>query len=166
MATTLMKLKEEFIQLLLALSRVENAGFTGIGLVLYDNIQHLANYHCSLIQQQPFPPLQLGTQQLMAYFTEISSYDHPYHDGFHFINGDGILTHVAQFFSPPINQLMPDILGQGARTFCSQCGSSVPGVLMTGAVSSSRAIYLFEQGQWLNNQFAMFSERIQPLAVA
>ncbi|MDF2868079.1 MAG: hypothetical protein K0S11_1549, partial [Gammaproteobacteria bacterium] len=62
------------------------------------------------------------------------------------------LTHVAQFFSPPVYKWLPNILGQGARTFCSQCGSNMEGVLMIGSVSSSGTIYLFEQGQLVNER--------------
>ena len=144
---------QDFISLLEELSALKSQRFSGIGLVLYDNLELLTKYHCNLVNDgQAIPPLKLGTRELSAYLLAIADYHHPYHDGFHFINSDGILTHVAQFFSPPVYKWLPNILGQGARTFCSQCGSNMEGVLMIGSVSSSGTIYLFEQGQLVNER--------------
>lgn len=137
-----------FVNLLKELSQCKSQYFSGAGFVLYDNLQFLAKYHCNLVNDgQPVPPLKLGSPELISYLIEIASCQHAYHDGFHFINASGILTHVAQFFSPPVDKLLANIPGQGARTFCSQCGSNVQGVLMVGSVSSNHTIYLFEKGQ-------------------
>lgn len=143
-----------FVNMLTELSVTRSQHFSGAGFVLYNDLVELSQYHCNLVNDgQLIPPLKLGTKSLMTYLLEISKYQHPYHDGFHFINGEGVLTHVAQFFSPPVNKYLPKILGQGARTFCSQCGSNVNGVLMVGSVSSNRSIYLFEKGNLVNNSF-------------
>lgn len=144
----------DFIDLLLELSKHKNQNFSGAGIVLYKNINLLSKYHCDLVNDSQISmPLKLGTHNLISYLLEISSYQHPYHDGFHFINGNGVLTHVAQFFSPPVSKPMPNILGQGARTFCSQCGSTIKGVVMVGSISSSSKIYLFENGKLVNKSF-------------
>ncbi len=140
-----------FVNMLTELSAIKSQNFSGAGFVLYNNLTELSQYHCNLVNDgQLIPPLKLGTKSLIVYLEEISKYQHPYHDGFHFINSEGVLTHVAQFFSPPVNKFLPKILGQGARTFCSQCGSNVNGVLMVGSVFSNRSIYLFEKGNLVN----------------
>ena len=143
-----------FVGMLTELAATTSTQFSGAGFVLYNDLSSLSQYHCNLVNDgQLIPPLKLGKQSFMNYLVEISKYQHPYHDGFHFINSDGVLTHVAQFFSPPVNKSLPKIIGQGARTFCSQCGSNVNGVLMIGSVSTNRSIYLFEKGNLVDNDF-------------
>ncbi len=143
-----------FVSLLMDLSVMKSQNFSGAGFVLYNDLTVLSQYHCNLVNDGvEVPPLKIGTKALTTYLIEIAKYQHPYHDGFHFINGDGVLTHVAQFFSPPVNKFISNVLGQGARTFCSQCGSKVDGVLMVGSVSSNRGIYLYENGNLVNKNF-------------
>jgi hypothetical protein len=145
---------QDFVEVLEELSVLKSQHFSGAGLVLYDDLTLLAPYHCNLVNDgQAIPSLKLGTRAFMTYLLTIADYRHPYHDGFHFINHQGVLTHVAQFFSPPVYHWFPNILGQGARTFCSQCGSNVKGVLLVGSVSSNHTIYLFEKGKLANDKF-------------
>lgn len=148
---TTLRLIDDFILLLRELVELKNPYFSGAGFVLYKNLETLSTYHCNLINDKKnLPLLKLGSQSLTNYLSKISSYKHPYHDGFHFINHKGQLTHVAQFFSPPVNDAVIRIPGQGARTFCAQCGSIIDGVLMIGSVSSNGQIYLFERGNLIN----------------
>jgi hypothetical protein len=154
MAKSSMEVINSFIHLLLELSQENNQEFSGAGFVLYSNLVELSKYHCSLVRDElPIPLLKLGMTEITSYLLEISNYNHPYHDGFHFINCDGAITHVAQFLSPPVNHLRPSIEGKGARTFCSQCASNVEGVLIVGSVSSNRSIHLFEKGKLVNGAF-------------
>lgn len=147
---------QEFVELLRELSTARNQSFSGAGFVLYHDLEVLANYHCNLVDDgQQVPPLKLGTKALTNYVVEIAQHQHAYHDGFHFINADGVLTHVAQFFSPPVHKSIANIPGQGARTFCSQCGSKMEGVLMVGSVSSNYNIYLFKKGRLVNERFKL-----------
>jgi hypothetical protein len=147
-----MKMKHEaitnaFLELTKELSMTEKKGFSGVGLVLYENMSTLSQYHCDLVDDdKKIPQLKVGSRDLVAYLNEITDYQHPYHDGFHFINSEGFLTHVAQFFSPPVNKQVKNIQGQGARTYCAQCGSFIDGVLMVGSVSSKKYTHLFEKG--------------------
>ncbi len=132
------------------LSAIKSTGFSGAGLVLYQDATQLSQFHCDLVNDDKnLLRLKIGTKSMLTYLSKITNYQHPYHDGFHFINGEGILTHVAQFFSPPVIK-MPNLLDQGARTFCAQCGSKIPGVLMIGSVSSHRNVYLFQEGNFVN----------------
>ena len=140
-----------FVGMLTELAATTSTQFSGAGFVLYNDLSSLSQYHCNLVNDGKLvTPLKIGSKSLTTFLLEISEFTHPYHDGFHFINSDGILTHVAQFFSPPVNKYLPNILGQGARTFCSQCGSNLDGVLMVGSVSTNRSIYLFEKGNLVN----------------
>ena len=137
-----------FQQLLADLSNNQDAHFSGIGLILYNNRDQLASYHCALASNTPLANnLKLGNQNLLDYLNKISSCQHPYHDGFHFIDSQGYLTHVAQFVAPPITNQLRNLGKNGARTFCSQCSSAIEGVLLVGSVSSSRKITLFQAGK-------------------
>lgn len=139
-------LEYHFTELLTSLSQRSGQRFSGVGLVLYEHLDSLSNYHCNLVNdQKQLPKLELGTEAFENYLLAIADYQHPYHDGFHFINSQGLLTHVAQFLSPPVNK-STKILRQGARTFCSMCGSNIPGVILVGSVSSTREIHLFREG--------------------
>ena len=152
MDNTLLKLVDDFIGMLNRLAVHKDQNFSGAGFVLYDELTTLSKYHCNLVEQeQDMPTLMLGTPGLVDYLMEISHYQHPYHDGFHFINKHGVLTHVAQFFSPPVYKFAPEIKGQGARTYCSQCGSKIDGVIMIGSISSKRHIHLFKKGKSIPN---------------
>jgi hypothetical protein len=137
-----------FSHILQQLSLIKNGNYSGTGLVLYNDSKLLSKYHCNLINNDQYIPfLTLSDEEIIHYLSHISNYQHPYHDGFHFINSKGILTHVAQFLSPPIDRSMISITGLGSRTFCSQCTSKIPGVIMIGSVSSTGKIHTFMNGE-------------------
>ena len=147
------QLTEDFMLLLESLAKNSNVSFSGAGLVLYKRKMPLSMYHCNLNNATPdYGLLRMGTKKFLTYLMEISHYQHPYHDGFHFINAEGILTHVAQFFSPPIVHSFVNLPGQGARTFCARCGSKIEGVLMVGSVSSTNSISLFQNGELISRK--------------
>ena len=124
-----------------------NTFFSGIGLLCYDNGNDLERFHCDLLDNaKPLLGLNLGSKALEDYLLNISDYRHPYHDGFHLINANGQLTHVAQFLSPPVIKSLKRVPGQGARTFCSQCISAIKGVLLVGSISTKGKILLYKEG--------------------
>lgn len=150
-----------FKELIFQINPEENIAFSGIGLLLYNNSNSLRQYHCNLAEGSGIPNLQMGSPELIQYLINISSLYHPCHDGFHFINQEGYLTHVAQFLSPPINRECVNIRGQGARTLCSLNGSLIKGVLMTAIISSKGDIYFFKNGHVLNRRSGVPSVRIR-----
>lgn len=140
-------LERKFHSLLKDLSQTNQKSFSGVGIILYDHLDELSNYHCSLVKTPHLPnDLTLGTGKLISYLEEIAAYQHPLHDGFHFINAKGALTHVAQFVSPPIPDHAFNLGRNGARTFCSQCVSLVNGVNRVGSVSSTGQVLVFQRG--------------------
>ncbi len=120
--------------------------FSGMGLVFYDEYYNISNYHCDLVHNTlPLAFLTLHSNHLFTYLQSISTYDHPCHDGFHFINQKGVLTHIAQFFSPPIDKTIKNIVGHGSRVYCAKSGMNIPGVIAVAAISSNRSVYIFEK---------------------
>lgn len=139
---------DNFINLLHHLNKPKRKTFSGTGIVLYHAQSNVNHYHCHLINEElTIPPLQLGHNALTQYLADISSYQHPCHDGFHFINNQGFLTHISQFFSPPISEKLSNVTGQGARTLCALHGSKIEGVLMIGTISSNNDIFIFKNGR-------------------
>jgi len=146
-----MSIEEKFIHFLVTLAKKENEDFSGAGFVLYHDLNLLSEYHCNLVNHhRALPLLQLGTEDFNAFIVKISNINHACHDGFHFISASGILTHIAQFFSPPASKLIHNIKGQGARTFCTQAGSMLNGVTLVGSVSTNKNIYIFEKGKLID----------------
>jgi len=140
-------INNDFLELLINLSKFKHDNFTGTGLLLYENLRVVTKYHSNLVDNTLIAPaLRLGSKKLFHYLSEISNYNHPCHDGFHFINQEGQLTHVAQFLSPPISNNISNVQGHGARTLCSIHASNIPGVVTVGTVSSSGHVYLYKNG--------------------
>lgn len=144
-------IEEKLLALMHQMSNACDKDFTGTGIVLYQNDEEIKKYHCNLVNQMPkIDAIELGTQKMAEYLLSISSYNHPCHDGFHFINHQGKLTHVAQFFAPPVNTMRANISGQGARTLCALHGSAIPGVNLIGTISLKSHIHLFKNGALLS----------------
>jgi hypothetical protein len=129
--------------LLETISNKAGEHFSGMGVILYEDYKALEPFHCNLVDDAAAPAYQLGSDRLLDYLLTISDYSHPLHDGFHLINAAGCLTHVAQFLAPPIQKHYKNPKGQGARTYCAQSTSRIPGVLMVGSVSSKKSIYSY-----------------------
>jgi len=138
---------KHFIKLLMTLSQEKIKQFSGTGLVLYQHLNDIQHYHCNLINDAKMSSLTHGADALLKYLSQISTYHHPYHDGFHFINTKGTLTHIAQFFSPPLIKPIRNIQGQGARTLCALHGSTIEGVIAIGTISSNHDVFLFKKGK-------------------
>ncbi len=139
-------LKNDFKKLLLKLNKNKSKGFSGIGLLLYDS-DNLSNIKCSDLR--PFhtaPNLNLRTDECLNYLLNISHYKHELHDGFHFFNEQGILTHISQFLEAPINHDLIPNESYGARHRSAQYISCVPGVIAVGVICHDK-IFICSNGE-------------------
>lgn len=126
----------------------KNNSFSGMGLVVYKSDIFPDETRCCLRPGVACPHgLTLGSPELADYLAKISANGHELHDGFHFANEDGILTHVAQYFVPEIVPGKKPHKAHGVRFFSALCGSLMNGVLMTGVVCSNGKTYLFMNGE-------------------
>lgn len=124
-------------------ARVESgANFSGIGIVVCNSIIDLP----IIGLRDTTPDITGDAVKILA---EISSYKSEYHDGFHILNENGKLTHVAQYFSPPIvNEAYFDRSRLiGGRFVAALFGSTMSGVKMTGIVSEGHGISIFKNGK-------------------
>lgn len=116
--------------------------FSGIGLVVYKDIKNIPIFP---LQQQNF---KTDPNDFVSDLLEISSYGSEYHDGFHFISEGFEISHVAQYFSPPIisNAKVDYSKALGGRFMAALFGSYVQGVLLTGILTRGNGIKIFEHG--------------------
>lgn len=122
----------------------ENSGadFSGVGVIVCDNAQDLP-----IISLRDDASITEGS--VTDVLSNISRYSSRYHDGFHIMNGNGKLTQIAQYFSPPI---VPEAVidrqrSVGGRFVAALFGSAIPGVLMTGIVGLKSGLSIFHNGE-------------------
>ena len=137
-------------KLLKKISGKKTENFTGVGLVIYNPECFDENCHCNLRPDIECPNYHIADDRMCDYLLEIADHDNTLHDGFHMIDSEGILTHVAQYFVPPVNQSLKPNQGHGVRLYSSMCGSVLEGVLYIGVVSSNYDIYIFSNGDYVN----------------
>ena len=129
------------------LLKVENGSgsdFSGIGIVVYSDMNGIPVFplHSSYYDRNE-------GKELESILIEISKLGSPYHDGFHFISSDAKLTHISQYFSPPIMQRINVDKSKivGGRYMAALFGSCLQNVLLTGIVTNSNGIIIFENGK-------------------
>jgi hypothetical protein len=118
------------------------ADFSGIGVIVCDNAKGLP-----IISLRDDAPITEGSvADILANVSQCAS---RFHDGFHIINGTGKLTHVAQYFSPPIVREAGFDRRRvvGGRFVAALFGSAIPGVLMTGIVGVKSGLSIFSNGE-------------------
>ena len=130
--------------------------FSGIGLLLYDTGIFDSNWHTDLRPSIPCPRdvrLEEAEKVLLVLFT-ISKESHPLHDGFHLFDETGLMTHVAQYFFPPIVSELAINEKYGTRYHSAQYGSCISGITLTGIINCDNQHYVFRKGSLVQeNEF-------------
>jgi hypothetical protein len=133
----------------IAVASLDVDNFSGLGVVLYDSNTLPGGIRMAIRGKQPeLGGLFLTEQDSLNFLIELTKHNSPYHDGFVFINERGQLTHVSQYFVPPI---VPEIIPNetaGVRYHTALFGSYLNGVIATGVVSgSNRLAHCFINGK-------------------
>lgn len=134
--------QNEFRSLLYEIQLNSSVDFSGIGIVVCENPVDLP-----IINLRDTEPDIAGTPaQVLA---RLSSRQSKYHDGFHVVNQKGELTHIAQYFSPPIVQEAYFDRSRlvGGRFVAALFGSAISGVLMIGIVREGHGLSIFKNGK-------------------
>ena len=124
--------------------------FSGIGIVVYDERVFDSNCHCDLRPNNKCKNYNIKDERIVNYLIDVSDYHNDLHDGFDMIDSKGNLTHVAQYFVPPIVKRFQPNLKHGVRLHSSICGSVLDGVICIGVISSGRDIYILRNGSYVN----------------
>lgn len=117
--------------------------FSGVGIIVHDRAHDLPIFPLRL----SYP--MINETQIVDSLIKIASKSSKYHDGFHLISKDWKLTHVSQYFSPPIVEKTEVDRSKlfGGRYLAALFGSSLPDVLFTGIASSDFGVAIFKSGK-------------------
>jgi hypothetical protein len=140
--------KCKFYDTLKMVSESSDDSFSGIGLVLYETGSLSEAFYAPLRPSFSCPnDLVLADDKTVNLLLEISRRSSPLHDGFVFSNQAGIITHLAQYFSPSPKREIPVNECYGARYHTAHYGSLLEGVILTGIVNSDKMCHLFQNGR-------------------
>lgn len=127
------------------LSHVADSDFCGLGLVICENLA--PDLHRDLRPTVRCPEnLVLPSRQLRDYLSSVARLSSPLHDGFHFLDAEGRLTQVAQYFVPPLVRSLEPDQQHGVRVHSARCGSVLPGVILTCVLCSNFDLFVFRGG--------------------
>lgn len=134
---------DNFKEILLKVEKEADEDFSGIGIVLYSEINEIPIFplHSNNIQAE--------ADELVPTLVKISKINSSYHDGFHFLSSNFALTHASQYFSPSIVhgiEIGRDRIAVGGRYMAALFGSCLQNVLLTGIVTKSNGVVIFKDG--------------------
>lgn len=134
--------QDEFRNFLCEVEVNSSADFSGIGVVVCDSPADLPIFSL----RDTTPEISGSVVQVLS---GLSSYKSKYHDGFHILNKKGELTHVSQYFSPPIvkGACFDKSRLIGGRFLAALFGSAISGVILTGIVSEGHGLSIFKSGK-------------------
>ncbi|MEY0300808.1 hypothetical protein AB7W11_02645 [Providencia manganoxydans] len=132
----------EQLKFILKAVKHEAHNFSGLGLIVYSDLKSIPIYPLR-VKESPY--IHLNT---IDHLKKISEYTSGFHDGFHLLNNRLEITHVSQYFSPPIinniNLTRED--GFGGRYLAALFGSCIDGIMLTGIASNNFGISIFNNG--------------------
>ena len=114
------------------------AGSNRVNLMVLDTLGGTHN-RVNVLLVQP-------EEEALLNYADLSS---PYHDGFHLLSLDGRLTHLAQYFAPPIVRDLPphgEAHQHGGRYRAAQYGSCLREVAASGVLTHHYGPVLFVDG--------------------
>ncbi len=122
--------------------------FSGLGIIFYKKLDTLPIFSLRNSYNGFMLPTY-GWSNIEQTLKNISEKSSIYHDGFHLIASDISLTHVSQYFSPPIIKHLIDQNNSylyGCRYRAAQFGSCLNGVIATAVVTDAYKCVLFVDG--------------------
>jgi len=126
--------------------------FTGMGMLVYRHGVFSHKNHSDLRPSLPCPEdVLLGTKQCTETLLSMSQAENRLHDGFVLFNDAGRMTHVSQYFSPPIAKSVVPNEGFGGRFRAAQYGSLLEGVIAIGIVEHEGEYFLFSEEDGASN---------------
>lgn len=134
--------------LLNEIDSLKSSQFSGLGLILYNGDVNLLPVS-SLKKINHSMPVPIESYNLIVGFLlTISEINNKYHDGFHLLNQDFVLTHISQYVAPPIikNIALESELG-GSRFRTAVYSSFLKNVIASGVLSINYGPRVFVRGQ-------------------
>ncbi len=136
-----------FKTIILDVHREAGALFSGLGLILYDNLYNIPlNPLRSSNPEGLIFPIS-GISNIVKTIHILNVKNSFYHDGFHLLSKQIELTHICQYFSPPILNNIPIDYTKGGRFRAAQYGSCIQNVLATGVIGEEDGPFIFINGK-------------------
>jgi len=121
--------------------------FSGIGILVYQSSYLSKIPHFSLRPTfRVTKKMTIGENSTLDFLLQISKKRSKFHDGFHFFNENGELTHISQYFVPPIRKIKPNE-SHGMRYHVALLGSYIRGVIFTAVILEKGEAFLFSKGK-------------------
>lgn len=136
---------EKLKDLLIKIVEERPEQFSGLGIILYNDINHLP---VSPLRQEDYLKLLpvKNFDLIVKYLLEISPQNSFLHDGFHLLSSEFYLTHTCQYFSTPIVKKAPIEYNYGSRYRTALYGSYLNSVTACGVIGSDFETALFIKG--------------------
>lgn len=123
-----------------------NSQFTGVGLIMYKELNSLPVSELRQIAPEGIALPYVGKDNIVSIIKELNRPESNYHDGFHLISEEGVLTHLCQYFSPPITDSVIVDYTKGGRFRAAQYGSCIENILAVGIIGHDYGPYIFIKG--------------------
>lgn len=143
-----MKLAQNLLQLLIDINMRKGKHFSGLGLVMYKNMDNLPISPLKKIGQHIQLPIK-SYGSVIDFLINVSNSDNKYHDGFHLLNENLELTHISQYLAPQIVKTKLDE-EFGSRYRTAIYTSHMPDVVACGVLSKNYPPTVFVDGMILN----------------
>lgn len=138
--------QEWFKNLLTEIDRKKDQDFTGLGIIVYKDLENLPVTPMKIIDADIALPVS-SYDQIVQILLKVSKLTNQLHDGFHLISYEGKLTHLSQYFSTPIIKGAQEEFQYGSRHRTALYGSYMESVLFCGICSSYEPPVLYVKGR-------------------
>jgi len=144
-----MKSAEDLHKLLIEIDKHKARTFTGLGLIMYSDIGSLPIASLKNVEAYLHLPL-ISYDEVVNFLIKSSRSVNKYHDGFHLLNKNLELTHVAQYVAPRITKTKIEN-EFGSRYMTAMYSSKTPGIIASGVLSKNYPPTVFRKGKVFNS---------------
>ena len=140
-----MKSADDLLKLLIEIDKHKARTFTGLGLIMFSDIGNLPK--ASMKNVEPYLHLPLiSYDEVLNFLIKSARATNKYHDGFHLLNKNLELTHVAQYLAPRITKTQIEH-EFGSRYTTAIYASKMPGIIASGVLSKNYPPTVFRKGK-------------------
>jgi DNA integrity scanning protein DisA with diadenylate cyclase activity len=140
-----METVQNFHQLLLNVYEKSKINFSGLGLLVYNDLNGLPISSLKRIDENICLPIT-DYNEVIEKLASISITQNKYHDGFHLLNQKLELTHLSQYIGAPIFENIQISDEYGSRYRTALYASMIPNIVCSGVLSTNYPVTIFQKG--------------------
>ena len=141
-----MNILAKFKALMFDLSNLQLDNFSGIGILLYSNLDFIDFIPMKNNEILNIKKIE-GRENIFNFIKNNCVTSNYYHDGFHFINEHFELTHISCYLSPKIDSQIIIENKYGSRFRTGIYSSIISGVELVGIVGKSYGMVILKKGK-------------------